>query len=83
MVPIPENSSQSTNFSKRVFNDARDRGEWFWKDFGVTSTTVVIITHTIHTPNTHKKNDHYYIYLTMISKSNTATKNNSKIKLLK
>ena len=38
-----------------VFNDARDRGQWFWEDFGGTSTTVVIITHIIHTPNTHEK----------------------------
>ena len=50
VVPIPENSSQSTNFSKLinlssgfevkqrrffcVFGDARDRGQWFWKGFG-------------------------------------------------
>ena len=50
VAPIPENSSQSTNLSKlinlssgfevnrrqffSVFNDARDRGQWFWKGFG-------------------------------------------------
>ena len=50
VVPIPEKSSQSTNFLKlinlisgfevkrrrffSVFDDARDRGQWFWKGFG-------------------------------------------------
>ena len=50
VVPIPENSSQSTNFLKLinlssgfevkrrrffcVFGYARDRGQWFWKGFG-------------------------------------------------
>ena len=49
-APIPENSQQSTNFPKlinlssgfevkqrrffSVFNDTRDRGQWFWKGFG-------------------------------------------------
>ena len=50
VVPIPGNSSLSTNFSKlinlssgfevkrrrffSVFDDARDCGQWFWKGFG-------------------------------------------------
>ena len=43
VVPIPENSSQLINLSSgfevkqhrffSVFDDARDRGQWFWKGF--------------------------------------------------
>ena len=29
VAPIPEKSSQSTNFLKRGFDDVRDRGQWF------------------------------------------------------